>query len=64
MELIAYTAGLILSVFLSLPPPLQVGLLVAAGWLWSYKRGWNAAVDAVWVADITKANEQRQARRK
>ncbi len=41
MELAAYLIGLALSLFLSLPPPLQVGVLVAMGWMWTYNKGWN-----------------------
>lgn len=50
--------------FFSLPPPLQGAVLTALGGMWLYRRGWNNAVDAVWVADVTKANETRRARRK
>lgn len=64
MELIAYFVGLLVSLFFSLPPPIQAGVLTSLAGMWIYRRGWNNAIDAVWTADITKANETRRARRK
>lgn len=63
MELIFWLFGQALAAFFSLPPPLQVGLLVAFGWLVSYRRGWNSAVEAAYRADIAKAEDTRRARR-
>lgn len=57
MELAAYILGLLLSAFLSLPPPLQVAVLVALGWSWTYKRGWNGALALGRDAAIRQAKE-------
>lgn len=64
MELIAYLIGLFVSAFLSLPVPLQAGVITTAICMWIYRKGWNDAVDAAYIADITKAADTRRARRR
>lgn len=62
MELLAYLIGLAFSLFFSLPVSLQVGVLVAIGWMWRYRQGWNNAVNADYGDDMAKARARRNAR--
>ncbi len=64
MELLFFLIGLFVSAFLSLPVPLQAGVITTALLMWVYRKGWNDAVDAAYIADITKAADTRRARRR
>jgi hypothetical protein len=63
-ELLFILTGQLAAVFFSLPAPVQILTLVGAGYLWTWRTAWNAAVNADYEMDVQRADDRRRARLK